>query len=54
MPVYDISSANVRMEKTYTYLLITQDDKGNITSKELLRWNDDALRAEAMVLQDRR
>lgn len=53
MPVYDLSIADVRMEKTYTYLLIQQDE-GGIVRRQLLRWNDDALRADLMVLCEKK
>ncbi|MEP7111541.1 MAG: hypothetical protein ABI760_26335 [Ferruginibacter sp.] len=54
MPVYDISMADVRMDKTYSYLYIQQDVNGSLVSYELLRWNDDALRPELMQLKDRK
>lgn len=53
MPVYDISMADVRLDKTFTYLYIQQNHNGEIISKELMRWNDDALRPENMVLKVR-
>jgi len=52
MPVFDTSIADVRTDKTYSYLYIHQDN--NVVTKQLLRWNDDALRAELMQLKDRK
>ncbi|MCW3091648.1 MAG: hypothetical protein JWP81_2717 [Ferruginibacter sp.] len=54
MPVYDLSMADVRMDKTYSFMLIQQDDSGKIISHNLWRWNDDAMRAELMQLRDRK
>jgi len=52
MPVFDTSVADVRTDKTYSYLYIHQEN--NVVAKQLLRWNDDALRAELMQLKDRK
>jgi UDP-2,3-diacylglucosamine pyrophosphatase LpxH len=54
MPVYDISMADVRLDKTFTYLFIQQDNIGNIKGQQLLRWNDDALRPELMILKEQK
>ena len=52
MPVYDLSMADVRLDKTYTYLHIVPGTTDKIDGQKLLRWNDDALRPEPMVLRD--
>ena len=54
MPVYDLSMADVRLDKTYTYLHIKPGTSSGIESQLLLRWNDDALRPDPMVLRDLR
>ena len=52
MPVYDLSMADVRMDKTYTYLHIIPGQSKQVDSQLLLRWNDDAARPEPMVLRE--
>jgi len=54
MPVYDVSMADVRIEKTFTFLHIKHDVTGKINSNELLRWNDDGMRPELMILRERK
>jgi hypothetical protein len=46
--------ADVRLDKTFTYLFIQQDNTGNIKGQQLLRWNDDALRPELMILKEQK
>jgi hypothetical protein len=53
MPVFDLSIGDVRIDKTYTYLLIQQNVEGMI-KPQLLRWNDDAGRSELMILRDKK
>ena len=53
MPIYELDAADVRLEKTFTFLLISMDKNGNIIPTELQRWNDDAARSEALVLMDK-
>jgi UDP-2,3-diacylglucosamine pyrophosphatase LpxH len=52
IPVYELDAANVRMDKTYTFLQLYKNDKGNIRTNGLMRWNDDAGRSDAMELRD--
>ncbi len=52
MPVYDLSMADVRLDKTYTYLHIVSGSSKAVKSQLLLRWNDDASRPEPMVLRE--
>lgn len=54
IPVYEISAADVRLDKTYTYLHISHDDEGKIIPQDLMRWNDDASRADPLVLTDKK
>lgn len=52
IPVFETSSADVRFDKTYTFLVI--DLTGDVPCREFLqRWNDDAVRVDAMVLNDK-
>ncbi|MEO6722779.1 MAG: hypothetical protein ABIN67_20595 [Ferruginibacter sp.] len=54
IPIYESSSTEVRMDKTYTFLQINRDDEGNFKALPLQRWNDDALRDDALVLNERK
>jgi UDP-2,3-diacylglucosamine pyrophosphatase LpxH len=53
IPVYELDAANVRLDKTYTFLQFFHDDTGNMQTSGLMRWNDDAGRTELMELRDR-
>ena len=53
IPVFELDAADVRLDKTYTFLQLTKDDRGQIHTGGLKRWNDDALRTEKMELRDR-
>ena len=52
IPIFETSSADVRFDKTYTFIAI---DTGEMPpcSERLQRWNDDAVREDAMILSDR-
>ena len=52
MPIYELDAADVRLDKTFTFLHIAYDTNGNIKQTELQRWNDDASRDEPLVLVD--
>jgi UDP-2,3-diacylglucosamine pyrophosphatase LpxH len=52
IPVYELDAADVRLDKTYTFLQINKDHSGNILTKGLMRWNDDAGRSDLMELRD--
>ena len=52
IPVYELNAANVRLDKTYTFLQLAKDLSGNIQTQGLMRWNDEAGRAEGMQLRD--
>lgn len=51
IPVFETSSANVRFDKTYTF--ITIDCNQTPACERLQRWNDDAERVDAMILNDK-
>jgi UDP-2,3-diacylglucosamine pyrophosphatase LpxH len=53
-PVYESSSAEVRMDKTYTFLQINRNKDGKYKPQLLQRWNDDALRHEWLGLTDKK
>jgi predicted phosphodiesterase len=52
IPVFELDAADVRIDKTYTYLPFHTDSAGNVLSQGLMRWNDDAGRGEEMQLRD--
>lgn len=57
IPIVEASSAEVREDKTYTFLHLERDEKGRleVANKGLLqRWNDDAGRGEAQILIQRK
>ncbi|HEY4205733.1 MAG TPA: hypothetical protein VGM31_02930 [Puia sp.] len=53
IPVFEMDAADVRLDKTYTFLHIEKDGAGNIKPPGLFRWNDDALREDLLVLVDK-
>jgi hypothetical protein len=50
--VFETSSADVRMDKTYTFLEI--QNNGVLKPQPLKRWNDDAQRDEFLSLNDKK
>jgi UDP-2,3-diacylglucosamine pyrophosphatase LpxH len=53
IPVIETSTADIREDKTYTFLHLIRDSSGKLQPDEgglLQRWNDDAERAEPQVL----
>jgi len=54
IPVYEMDAADVRLDRTYTFLHIEKDNAGNIKPPDLFRWNDDALREDPLVLVDKK
>ncbi len=50
IPVVEISSAEIRFDKTYIFLRVIIDNDGNLKSSPLQRWNDDANRPEYLSL----
>lgn len=53
IPVYELDSADVRLDKTYTFLQLSKNESGIIHTPGLTRWNDDAGRIDAMELRDK-
>ena len=54
IPVFETDAADVRLDKTYTYLHLVQDGQNEIAETCLMRWNDDALRGDALALMERK
>ena len=57
IPVIETSTAEVREDKTYTFLHLIRDNAGKLQPAEgglLQRWNDDAGRPEHQVLVERK
>jgi UDP-2,3-diacylglucosamine pyrophosphatase LpxH len=50
MPVFEASSADIRIDKTYTFLQLEYDSAQQIIITPLQRWNDDALRDDYLPL----
>ncbi len=50
IPVIEARSEAVREDKTYTFVHLKQDGAGKLQPAVLMRWNDDACRAEPLVL----
>ena len=53
MPVFETDAGEVRSDKIYSFIHLPFDIKNKSVPK-LLRWNDDALRIEPLVLIDRK
>ena len=49
VPIIETDSAQVREDRTYTYLHVPSDD-GRLATGRLLRWNDDAGRSEPALI----
>jgi UDP-2,3-diacylglucosamine pyrophosphatase LpxH len=54
IPVYEMDAADVRLDRTYTFLHIEKDVAGNLRPSDLFRWNDDASREDPLVLLDKK
>jgi len=50
IPVVESSSADIRQDQTFTFLLLAPDSSGRLQSATLQRWNDDGGRPEQVVL----
>ncbi|WP_121354676.1 metallophosphoesterase [Flavisolibacter nicotianae] len=53
IPVFETSSADVRFDKTYTFITIDLTEK-DPCKERLQRWNDDAGRVDPMLLNDKK
>ena len=57
IPIIETSTADVREDKTYTFLHLTRDSNGNLQPPPyglMQRWNDDAVRADIQILVERK
>lgn len=54
IPVYESSSSDVRFDRTYTFLQINKDKDGELICASLQRWNDDALRYDPLILNEKK
>lgn len=52
IPVYEIDAADVRLDKTYTFLHFFKGETRKIQCPGLQRWNDDASRVDLLQLRD--
>jgi len=52
IPIFETSSADVRLDKTYTFVAVDCNEKPSCKER-LQRWNDDAERIDTMVLNDK-
>lgn len=50
IPIVEISSAEVRHDRTYTFLHLGHDSSGDLQPGFLQRWNDDAGRIEPLLI----
>ncbi|MBI5471005.1 MAG: metallophosphoesterase [Ignavibacteriae bacterium] len=53
IPILEASSAEIRHDKTYTFLRLAPDERGRLQPTSLQRWNDDAERMEPLSLVER-
>jgi hypothetical protein len=56
IPIIETSTAEVREDKTYTFIHLTRDKDSKIVPAKngLQRWNDDAGRSEPQILVQRK
>jgi UDP-2,3-diacylglucosamine pyrophosphatase LpxH len=52
IPVYELDAADVRLDRTYTFLHFKKREMGVLETEGLMRWNDDAGRSDKMELRD--
>ena len=52
IPVFETDAADIRLDKTYTFLHLVKDSQGAVAKTTLMRWNDDALRIDELILMD--
>lgn len=52
IPIFETSSADVRIDKTYTFIAVDCNQKP-ACKERLQRWNDDAERVDTMTLNDK-
>ncbi|MEJ7677618.1 MAG: hypothetical protein WKG06_07070 [Segetibacter sp.] len=54
IPVFETSSANIRIDKTYTFLHLSYNAANKLIIHTLQRWNDDALRDDDLPLTEKK
>ncbi len=54
IPVFEMDAADVRLDRTFTFLHIERNSSGDIKLPDLYRWNDDAAREDALILIDKK
>lgn len=54
IPVIEASNADIREDRTYTYVHLCRDKQGKYSPNNLQRWNDDAGRPDAQILIHRK
>jgi len=54
IPVYETDAADIRLDKTYTFLHLQTTAASDVPTTCLMRWNDDALRIDELILMDRK
>ena len=54
IPILETSSADVRQDKTFTFLYLPNTYENDYTTSPLKRWNDDANRIDELVLIERK
>ena len=50
IPIVEISNAEIRLDKTFTFIHLAENDTGGYKSSVLQRWNDDSSRFDPLVL----
>ncbi len=54
IPVIDVDSADIREDKTYTFLHYHRKPDGSLGTSSLHRWNDEAGRVQQLILIDKK
>jgi len=54
IPVFETDAADVRYDKTYTFLWLRKSPDNTYKPTTLIRWNDDAERTDELILMDRK
>jgi UDP-2,3-diacylglucosamine pyrophosphatase LpxH len=50
IPIVEISNAEIRMDKTFSFVHLAENDTGVYKSQPLQRWNDDSSRFDRLIL----
>ena len=54
IPIVEISSAEIRHDRTYTYVHLAHDSSGGFSPRVLQRWDDNAGRPDSLVIVRRK